>query len=322
MGNLLSEPKLKGIIDDSQIKTPIYFEGKVKKSLSNNDAVELLPKYGNKWVEAPISSLEKIALLPSANETSFNAKVWLKSAQLSPQAFNAQAIFYHLIWDRPSLTPAGQRIFEELSEEERRRRNCRRFVDVSDRLTQAEKEQRCAETGARLADAEARLRRARGGELQMILREVVAVLQNKHNICLNGPHLELVNDCNRNGQRGFTLPRTFPNPIDSVGQAKQPYSGKEFLQFINKQSFRQERTFVGVADKYDGNDDSLLFSANLDCASWIKLNLDGIEQIEYLDDDDGCGDHTHPIVSLTLKSLDTQKPAEHMLLKLLSSLLE
>lgn len=312
MGNLLSEPKLKGIIDDSQIKTPIYFEGKVKKSLSNNDAVELLPKYGYKWVEAPISSLEKITLLPSANETAFNAKVWLKNTQLSPQALNAQAIFHHLIWDRPSLTPAGQRTLEELSEEERRRRNpfsCLRFVDVTDNV----RDQRCAEDCARCQNA-----RQVAMNVPDILRRRFDAIADSLCIacddCQSRRHFDVVNDCNESRPRNLLASQTIP------AQAKSVYSGKEFLQSLSKNSFRRERTFIGTADKFEGNDEALLFSTNLDCASWVKLNLEGIEQIEHLDET-GCENHTHPLVSLTLKPLDVQKPSDHLLLKLLNSLL-
>ena len=61
--------------------------------------------------------------------------------------------------------------------------------------------------------------------------------------------------------------------------------------------------FTGMIKQADGQDDALMFARAGDCTAWIRLPLELIENIEYAASV-ACGDHTHPVVRLTMKIPD------------------
>ena len=77
----------------------------------------------------------------------------------------------------------------------------------------------------------------------------------------------------------------------------------DFLKALSEGGLREPILKTGMVKQDESSPDALLFSEGGSCASWTKIPLDLIEQIEFIRTV-RCRDHEHPLVRLHLKEPD------------------
>jgi hypothetical protein len=90
-----------------------------------------------------------------------------------------------------------------------------------------------------------------------------------------------------------------------MAEGTSKLTGQEFVEKLRRDETGAPLTLTGMA-KLSEDDDypQLLFVLGTRCADWTSVPLDSIESVE-VKDSVPCDDHTHPLVTLTLKEPDS-----------------
>ena len=87
---------------------------------------------------------------------------------------------------------------------------------------------------------------------------------------------------------------------------RQSFTPYEFLDRLKRDEIRRPVVLSGMVKPAEDDDDYLLFAHGSVCENWIRIRLNSIETIEFLNFVP-CDDHTHPLVLLVLKQPETDE---------------
>ena len=87
---------------------------------------------------------------------------------------------------------------------------------------------------------------------------------------------------------------------------RQSFTPYEFLDRLRRDELRHPVVLFGLVKPVEDDDDYLLFAHGSVCENWIRIGLNSIETIEFLNFVP-CDDHTHPLVLLVLKQPETDE---------------
>src|SRR5215471_6710098 len=88
-----------------------------------------------------------------------------------------------------------------------------------------------------------------------------------------------------------------------MASVRRVYSPQEFLDRLERDDLALAMPLTGVAGKADDRD-HILFGD--DCSSWTPLPVSVIDSVEHLDFI-RCGTHTHPLVRVQLRELESDE---------------
>jgi hypothetical protein len=77
---------------------------------------------------------------------------------------------------------------------------------------------------------------------------------------------------------------------------RQSFTPEEFLDRLKRDEMRRPIVLHGMVKPAEDDDDYLLFAHGSACENWIRIRLNSIETIEFLNFLP-CDEHTHPLVS-------------------------
>lgn len=84
-------------------------------------------------------------------------------------------------------------------------------------------------------------------------------------------------------------------------QLSHVFKPQEFVDKLRRNELTAPLTLTGIVKEAADDSTHLLFAFGTRCESWTSLPLDVIERIELLEHST-CGDHSHPLVHVTLKT--------------------
>ena len=87
---------------------------------------------------------------------------------------------------------------------------------------------------------------------------------------------------------------------------RQSFTPEEFLDRLKRDEMRRPIVLHGMVKPAEDDDDYLLFAHGSACENWIRIRLNSIETIEFLNFLP-CDEHTHPLVLLVLKQPETDE---------------
>jgi hypothetical protein len=79
------------------------------------------------------------------------------------------------------------------------------------------------------------------------------------------------------------------------------FGPQEFVDKLRRDEITVPLTLTGIVKEVADSSTHLLFAFGTRCESWTSVPLDLIERIELVDHAT-CGDHSHPLVNVTLKT--------------------
>lgn len=95
---------------------------------------------------------------------------------------------------------------------------------------------------------------------------------------------------------------------------EKTYKPAEFVEALTKGEVQEGLAIVGMVKLAEEGEEALFFSPGRSCATWRKIPLKDLEQVEFLYNSP-CKDHEHPVVRLYLKQPTGPASTFHGLLK-------
>ena len=94
------------------------------------------------------------------------------------------------------------------------------------------------------------------------------------------------------------------------------FTAQEFIDKLRREEFKAPLALSGMVKLPEDSSTEIMFAPGMRCVDWLPVPLDAIESVEVLDVVP-CDDHTHPLVTLTLKA--PESPEGTMFAALLSA---
>jgi hypothetical protein len=85
-----------------------------------------------------------------------------------------------------------------------------------------------------------------------------------------------------------------------MDEEKQTYSPEEFLDKLQSDDLSLPLRLTGMVKQVEDDDTAILFAPGRNCANWVTIPLDVIENVEVVEIVT-CKDHTHPLVNIQFK---------------------
>jgi hypothetical protein len=95
---------------------------------------------------------------------------------------------------------------------------------------------------------------------------------------------------------------------------KSTYTPREFGEALAQGRLDESCELHGMAKRSEDDPGAILFTLGLACADWVKLPFELISTVEHLGVRT-CGEHSHPLVRLTLQPPAGPENALYRLLK-------